>query len=263
MRKNAALAKWRAGQQTIGGWLSLSNTHSAEALSKIGFDWLCVDMQHGLLDYGDLRHMLPAISGSDTTPIVRVSGNDPREIMKALDAGAYGVIVPLVNTREEAAAAISACRYPPLGSRSFGPLRAGLYGGAGYAKEANDEMACIAMIETRQGLDNLEAIVSTPGLGGVYIGPADLALAIGLPAQGDTDEPRHLETVERILQTCKKHKVPAGIHTSSLAWAKRRLAMGFEFVTLGSDIGFMMSAATAELASARGTIAPKGPATAY
>ena len=146
MRKNAALAKWRAGQQTIGCWLSLSNTHSAEALSKAGFDWLCVDMQHGLLDYGDLRHMLPAMSASEATPIVRVSGNDPREIMKVLDAGAYAVIVPLINTREEAAAAISACRYPPLGTRSFGPLRAGLYGGAGYATEANDEIACIAMI---------------------------------------------------------------------------------------------------------------------
>jgi 4-hydroxy-2-oxoheptanedioate aldolase len=263
MRKNAALAKWRAGQQTIGCWLSLSNTHSAEALSKAGFDWLCVDLQHGLLDYADLRHMLPAMSASEATPIVRVSGNDPREIMKALDAGAYAVIVPLVNNPAEAAAAISACRYPPLGTRSFGPLRAGLYGGAGYATEANDEIACIAMIETREGLDNLEAIVATPGLGGVYIGPSDLALALGLPARGDTDEPVHLETVGRILATCRRHRVPCGIHTGGLAWAKRRLEAGFDFVTLGSDIGFMMQAAASDLAAARGVVKPAGPATAY
>lgn len=263
MTKNTALAKWRAGKQTVGAWLSLSNTHSAEAMARAGFDWLCVDLQHGLLDYGDLRHMLPALATTETTPIVRVSGNDPREIMKVLDAGAMGVIVPLVNNRAEAAAAVAACRYPPLGIRSFGPLRAGMIGGRDYATQANDHIACIAMIETREGIDNLESIVTTPGLGGVYIGPSDLALALGLPARGDTDDPLHLETVGRILSTCKKHKVPVGIHTGGLAWTKRRLEAGFEFVTLNSDIGFMMQAATADLASARGGLKPEGSATAY
>ncbi len=138
MRKNLALAKWRAGEQTIGGWLSLANTHTAELMANAGFDWLCIDLQHGLLDYQNLLHMLPAISTTETTPLVRVSGNDPKEIMKVLDAGAMGVIVPLVNTREEAARAIAACRYPPEGERSFGPIRAALYGGRGYAAEATD-----------------------------------------------------------------------------------------------------------------------------
>lgn len=252
MRKNLALAKWRAGEQTIGGWLSLANTHTAELMAHAGFDWLCVDLQHGLIDYGDLLHMLPAISTSDTTPIVRVSSHSPAGIMKVLDAGAMGVIVPLINNREEAAAAISACRYPPAGTRSFGPARAALYGGPGYAVEANDEIACIAMIETRAGIDNLEEIVATPGLGGVYIGPADLALALGLPAKGDTDEPAHLATVGRILKTCKRHRVPVGIHTSGLAYARRRLEAGFDFVTLGADAGFMMQAVTSDLAAARG-----------
>ena len=252
MRTNAALAKWRAGQQTIGGWLSLANTHTAEMLANAGFDWLCVDLQHGLLDYRDLLHMLPAISTTATTPIVRVSGNDPKQIMKVLDAGAMGVIVPLVNNRAEAAAAIAACRYPPAGNRSFGPIRAALYGGRGYAAEANDQIACIVMIETKEGIENLEEIVATPGLGGVYIGPSDLAYALGLPPNGDTDDPLHLATVDQILATCKKHRVPAGIHTSSLDYAKRRLAAGFEFVTLGSDAGFMMQAAARDLAAARG-----------
>jgi 4-hydroxy-2-oxoheptanedioate aldolase len=197
--------------------------------------------------------MLPAISTTATTPLVRVSGNDPKQIMKVLDAGAMGVIVPLVNNRDEAAGAIAACRYPPDGMRSFGPIRAALYGGRGYAAEANDQIACIAMIETKEGIANLEEIVTTPGLGGVYVGPSDLALALGLPPNGDTEEPLHLETVQRILDTCKRHKVPAGIHTSSLAWAQRRLEAGFEFVTLGSDAGFMMQAAARDLAAARGT----------
>jgi 4-hydroxy-2-oxoheptanedioate aldolase len=263
MRKNSALAKWRAGQQTVGAWLSLANTHSAEMLANAGFDWLCVDLQHGLLDYGDLRNMLPAISTTDTTPIVRVSGNHPAEIMKVLDAGAMGVIVPLVNNRAEAAAAVAASRYPPQGGRSFGPIRAALYGGQGYAAEANEEIACIAMIETPEGIANLEEIVTTPGLGGVYIGPSDLAYALGLPPRGDTEEPVHLETVGRILAACKKHKVPAGIHTSSLDYTKKRLAAGFDFVTLGSDAGFLIGAATAGLAAARGSVTRERENTGY
>jgi 4-hydroxy-2-oxoheptanedioate aldolase len=263
MRKNTAQAKWRAGEQTIGVWLSLANTHTAELLANAGFDWVCVDLQHGLLDYGDLRHMLPAISTSQATPIVRVSGNHPAEIMKVLDVGAMGVIVPLVNNRAEAAAAVAACRYPPLGGRSFGPIRAALAGGLGYTQEANDEIVCIVMIETREGLDNLEEIVATPGLGGVYIGPSDLAYALGLPPKGDTDTPIHLETVERILKACKAAGVPAGIHTSSLEWAQRRLAAGFEFVTLGSDAGFMMSAAATQLSAARGARKQERESTGY
>src|ERR1700733_14609998 len=115
MRQNRALAKWRAGEQTIGGWLWLANTHTAELLANAGFDWLCIDLQHGLLDYSDLLHMLPAISTTDVTPIVRGASNEPSQIMKVLDAGAMGVIVPMVNDRAEAAAAIDACLYPPHG----------------------------------------------------------------------------------------------------------------------------------------------------
>ncbi|MEO2046592.1 MAG: aldolase/citrate lyase family protein [Pirellulales bacterium] len=254
MRKNTALAKWKAGEQTIGGWLALANTHIAELMANAGFDWLCLDLQHGLLDYQNLLHMLPAISTTDTIPIVRVSGNVPNEIMKVLDAGAYGVIVPLINNRDEALAAISACRYPPDGTRSFGPTRAALYGGRGYGKEANNEIACIAMIETKEGLDNLEEIVTTPGLGGIYVGPSDLALALGLSPRGDTDDPLHLQTVDRILTTCKQHGVPAGIHTGGLAYTQRRLEAGFNFVTLDSDIGFIMQSVTSGLAAARETI---------
>ena len=155
MRENHVLRSWRQGKQTIGGWLSIGDAFTAETMAHIGFDWLCIDMQHGLLDYQDVKVMLPAISTTQTMPFVRVPWNEPAEIMKALDAGAYGVIVPLINNRAEAEKAVAACRYPPEGMRSFGPIRAAMYGGKNYAEEANSEIACIAMIETKEGLDNL------------------------------------------------------------------------------------------------------------
>jgi 4-hydroxy-2-oxoheptanedioate aldolase len=171
--------------------------------------------------------------------------------------------VPLVNTRAEAEAAVGACLYPPFGYRSFGPIRAALYGGQGYAAEANGEIACIVMIETKQAVENVEAIVTTPHLGGVYIGPNDLALSLGLPARGDVDEPTHLKAVETILTTCKRHHVPVGIHTSSLEWSKRRLEAGFDFVTIGSDAGFVMQGAVASLSAMRGVKAKERESTGY
>ena len=255
MRENSALTAWRNGQQTIGCWLSIDNAYTAELIANLGFDWICVDLQHGLIDYTDLKSILPAISTSQTVPIVRVPWNEPYEIMKVLDAGAYGVIVPMINNAEEAASAVSACRYPPDGLRSFGPVRAALYGGRGYAAESNGQIACIVMIETREGIDNLEEIVSTPGVDGVYIGPSDLALALGLPPTGDNDTPIHAETVAHIQEVCQKHKVAPGIHTSSLSYAQRYLKQGFQFVTLGTDSSFMARAASQELKAARATAA--------
>ena len=255
MRENKALAAWRGKGQTIGCWLSLANTHSAEIMGRLGFDWVCIDLQHGLLDYQDLRHMLPALSSGDATPLVRVPWNEPYEIMKVLDAGAYGVIVPMVNNRAEAERAVAACRYPPEGNRSFGPIRAALYGGRGYAAQANGQIACIAMIETSEGIEQLDEIVSTPGLDGVYIGPSDLALALGLAPTGDNDHPVHAETVLRIRDACRAAGVATGIHTSSLGYARRYLDLGFNMVTLGSDARFMVKAATADLAVARDGLA--------
>ncbi len=251
MRQNLALKKWRSGQPSIGGWLSLGSVHIAEMLTHAGFDWLVVDLQHGLTDYTDLTRMLPAISTTDTTPIVRVTENRPAEIYKVLDVGAMGVIVPMVNNRAEAVAAVAATKYPPEGNRSFGPIRGALYGGPNYAAEANDQIACIVMVETAEGLENVDAIVSTPGLAGVYVGPSDLALALGLPPRGDTDEPRHVAAVERIRDACKAHEVPVGIHTGGLDYTRRRLAQGFDFVTLGGDAALLMQIVTRDLAAAK------------
>ena len=258
MRENTALSAWRRGEQTLGGWLSIGNAYTAEVMANMGFDWICVDLQHGLLDYSDLKTMLPAISTTGTTPIVRVPWNEPSIIMKVLDAGAYGVIVPMVNNRSEAEAAVAACRYPPDGMRSFGPVRAALYGGTGYAAESNGQLACIVMIETRDGIDNLEEIITTPGVDGVYIGPADLALALGLPPLGDNNIPEHAEMVKHIYSSCRKHNLAVGIHTSSEAFFCKYLKQGFQFVTLGTDSGFMGQAANKALKSAREVLPTSG-----
>ncbi len=252
MRQNKALATWRSGGKTVGGWLSIGNAYTAETMANLGFDWLCVDLQHGMLSYDDLTYMLPAISTSETVPLVRVPWNEPYEIMKALDAGAYGVIVPMVNNREEAARAVSACRYPPDGLRSFGPIRAAMYGGRGYTGEANGQIACIAMVETAEGIDNLDEIASTPGLDAIYIGPADLAFALGL-TPGQDDDPKHVETVARILAACREHGIAAGIHTGGLERTQQYLEQGFNLVTLGTDGAFLARAAATDLAAARKT----------
>ena len=263
MKENKALAAWRRDEQTIGCWLSVANAYTAEAMARMGFDWLCVDLQHGIIDYTDLAYMLPAISNGDTTPLVRVPWNEPYQIMRVLDLGASGVIIPMVNNREEAEKAVAACRYPPEGNRSFGPIRAAMVGGKGYAKEANEQIACLAMIETPEGIENVEEIVTTPGLTGVYIGPSDLALALGLPAYGVQPQEEHLETVKHILATCKKHGVVSGMHTSSLEYTKKYLDLGFNMVMLGSETAFMMRTASKELAEAKGSIVEPGESTGY
>ncbi len=251
MRPNHVLRAWRDGGQSVGAWLSVNSSFTAEVMAHLDFDSLCIDMQHGLIEYPDAVHMLQAISTTETIPFVRVPWNDPPTIMKMLDAGAYGIIVPLVNNRAEAEAAVAACRYPPDGIRSSGPARAAIYGGAGYQGWANEEMACIVMIETAEALENLDQIMSTPGVDAAYIGPSDLAYALGLTPTGDNDDPKHVETVQRIFDAAKRHGVAPGIHTGSVEYTSRYLKMGFQMVTLGADRGFLAAKASSDLAAAR------------
>ncbi len=194
VRENKIKQMWAEGKQATLGWLSISHSFTAEMMARQGFDALCVDLQHGTNEAGDVLPMLQAVSQTDTVPFVRVAWNDPAAIMRALDLGAYGIIVPLVNNAEEAAQAVAACRYPPVGMRSSGPVRAAHYGGAGYQAGANDEIIVMAMIETKEGLENLDAICATPGLDAVYIGPADLSYALGLKPRADNPESVHLDT---------------------------------------------------------------------
>ena len=212
----------------------------AEAVASQGWDSVTIDTQHGLIGYQEMVAMLQAVTASAATPLVRVSWNAPGEIMKALDAGAYGVICPMISNRAECEAFIKAARYPPLGQRSFGPIRAALVAGAGYPEESNGEILTFAMIETAEGLEKADEITATPGLDGIYIGPSDLSLSLGGKPLQDNDDPKILGAFERILGSCKRAGIRTGVHTSSVAYSQRMIAMGFDLVTVGGDMRWLM-----------------------
>lgn len=256
MRQNTPKSKWRAGEVTYGAWLSVPSTITAEVMARQGFDWICIDAQHGLVDYQVAVTMLQAISQTETTPFVRVPWNEPGIIMKMLDAGAMGVIIPMVNTVEEAKAAVGACRYYPDGYRSFGPTRAALYAGRDYFQHANDEIACIPMIETKQALENLDDILAVPGIDAVYVGPADLSITLGLPP-GMDNAGAFEEARVQIAEACKRHGVTAGIHASA-ALAPKHAAAGYRMITVSSDHGSMAAGAAADLRAVRGTTTESG-----
>ncbi|MFV0298502.1 MAG: HpcH/HpaI aldolase family protein, partial [Hyphomicrobiaceae bacterium] len=247
MRKNKIKQMWRDGRHATLGWCSISHGFTAEVMARQGFDAICVDLQHGTSEMKDVAPMLQAISQTDTVPIVRVAWNEPATIMKALDLGAYGIIVPLVNNAEEAARAVAACRYPPVGMRSSGPVRALHYGGADYVAHANDEIIVMAMIETKEGIANLDAICQTPGLDAVYIGPADLSFALDLPPKPDNTEPRHLETCDKILAAAHKHGIKAVMHCAGADFAAGAIKRGFDMVMLTSDLAGMVSGVRQQL----------------
>ena len=243
MRENRVRQIWAAGGTVLNGWCSIPSGFAAELMAQLGWDSLVIDAQHGLVGYSDMVAMLQGISTTAVTPLVRVPWNAPAEIMKALDAGAYGIICPMINSRAECAAFVGACRYAPKGYRSSGPIRAALYGGPDYTVKANETVLAMAMIETREALASLDAIVSTPDLDAVYVGPSDLSVSMGLPHGLDRNEDIVLRALADILGACRRHGIKAGIHTGSAAYAKRMLEMGFDFVTLLSDARFMTLAA--------------------
>src|ERR1043165_3032795 len=247
MRQNKIKQMWKAGKCPTLGWVSVSHGLTAEVMARQGFDALCVDLQHGTSEMKDVAPLLQAISQTDTVPVVRVAWNEPAAIMKALDLGAYAIIVPLVNNAKEAAMAVAACRYPPVGMRSNGPVRAVQYGGADYVANANDEIVVMAMIETKQGLPNLDALCATPGLDAVYIGPADLSFALGLAPRGDNPDPLHLATCDKIRDTAHKAGIKCAMHCASAAFAAGAVKRGFDMVMLTSDLACMIAGAKMQL----------------
>jgi 4-hydroxy-2-oxoheptanedioate aldolase len=235
MRENRLRSLWKSGSAAINGWLAIPNSFSAETMAHQGWDSLTIDLQHGVIDYQAAVTMLTAISTTPTVPVVRVPWLDPGILMKMLDAGAYGVICPMINTRAEAQQLVAATHYPPRGTRSFGPVRAQLYGGADYPLHANDTIVCFAMIETARALDNLDDILSVEGLDAIYIGPSDLSLALGCKPAFDDVDPPVAQAIEHILARAQAHGVVAGIHNGTPEGALKRIAMGFRFVTVSSD----------------------------
>jgi 4-hydroxy-2-oxoheptanedioate aldolase len=244
MRKNKLKQIFKEGGAVINGWLQIPSSFSAEVMAKQGWDSLTIDLQHGVVDYSNALQMYQAISTTDVVPMARVNWNEPGQIMKILDAGCYGIICPMVSNREQAEKFVQACMYPPKGYRSYGPIRGLLYGGADYGDHANDEILKLAMIETKEALSNLDKIMSTPNLDGIYIGPADLSLAIGAKPGFDNPEgsPTYVE-MENILKHAKKNNIVAGIHNATPEYAAKMIKIGFQFVTVGSDQKFMAESA--------------------
>jgi 4-hydroxy-2-oxoheptanedioate aldolase len=239
MRDNKVRRIWAEGGRALCGWLAMPTTISAELMAQQAWDCLCVDLQHGAIDYQTALHMFQAISTTDTTPLARTPANDAGMIGKLLDAGAYGIICPMVNTRAQAEAFVGACRYAPDGYRSVGPLRAALYGGADYIKHANATILTIAMIETVEAIENLDAILATPGLDAVYVGPSDLSVSMGESAGFDPLFPGVLKAIERVAAAATKQGVVPGIHVGSVAYGARMAAMGYRFMAYLSDFRFL------------------------
>jgi 4-hydroxy-2-oxoheptanedioate aldolase len=245
---------WQAGSTVFGAWAALPSPFAAELMSGPHVGYICVDQQHGLIDYADAVPMYAAIAGRGVTPITRVPANEAWLIGKNLDAGAQGVIVPMVSTRAEAASAVAACRYPPNGIRSFGPIRAAVVSANRDAKSLGNSVLCFVMVETREGLENIDEIASTPGLDGIYIGPADLALGLGLEPDLDKTEPEHVAAVARILEACKQHGIVAGIQCASGKSGRKYADQGFGLITVAKDTSLLQAAVRTEFRIASGEL---------
>jgi 4-hydroxy-2-oxoheptanedioate aldolase len=244
MAKNELKARLAAGKANVCGWLAIPSAFSAEVMAQCGWNCITVDMQHGLQDFMSMVACFQGMQPHPVTPLVRVPWNEPGIIGKCLDGGAMGIICPMVNDAKEAKALVDACMYPPLGKRSNGPFRAGMYGEAtGYQKTANDEILVIAMIETQAGIDNIDEILSVPGISGIYIGPSDMGLALGLIPTLDREEPIILDIYKKLVASCKKHGKFAGLHNATATYAARMVGMGFQLCTIANDSGLMARAA--------------------
>ncbi|MBL8554481.1 MAG: 2,4-dihydroxyhept-2-ene-1,7-dioic acid aldolase [Phenylobacterium sp.] len=240
MRTNRLKEIWADGRAALNCWLGLPGPLHAEAVGAQGWDAVTIDQQHGLIGYSDVLAMVQALRASDAVPMVRVPWNAPGDIMKALDAGALGIICPMISTAAECESFVRACRYPPDGFRSYGPTRPAMIYGGDYAENANAEIVTFAMIETAEGLANAAAICAVPGLDGIYIGPSDLSLSLGGEPRQDSDDPKVLAAFDRILAATKAAGIRTGVHTNSAAYSKQMIARGFDLVTVGSDMRYLM-----------------------
>jgi 4-hydroxy-2-oxoheptanedioate aldolase len=262
MRQNKLRKIIKDGGTIVNGWCAIPNSYSAEVYAHCGWDSVTIDLQHGPVDFQSAVPMLQAISTTDAVPMCRVPWNDAAIIMKLLDAGAYGLICPMINTKAEAEQFVSFGRYPPIGTRSMGPNRAVQYGGADYWQGANDEILLFAMIETQAGLKNLEQILSVKGLDGVYVGPSDLSMAMGKPPTLDPSDKGVIEAIAEIARVTRSKGLIAGVHTDGPATAKKRFDQGYQLVTLMNDARVLSVAATNLIKETRGQ-APTASAKTY
>ena len=262
MLRNRLKERWAGGSPTINGWLSIGNSFTAEIMAAQGYDSLTIDIQHGALDYSSALTMFQAIKGTGAVPLARVPWLDPGYIMKALDAGAFGIICPMINNRAEAEKFVSCMRYPPDGQRSFGPTRAAV-AMPGYGVQMNAEVLALAMIETDDGVRNLEEIAATPGLDGIYVGPADLTLGTQkgrLPPGFDREEEEMIAIIRRIAEVCARHDLVACLHCGTPAYAAKAISWGYRMTTVAGDARLLAAAANASVASWRELVGRGGAA---
>ena len=252
MRPNTVKQLWRDDQPAFGGWLGSASTIVAEQMAHAGYDWIVVDGEHSPVDILTMVQMFQAISTTDTIPMARVHWNDQVEIKRILDGGAYGVVIPYVNSAAEAEQAVAACRYPPVGTRGWSPYRGLLYGGPDYRDHANDEIACIIQIETAQAIERIDEILAVPGIDATMVGPNDLALSMGLTGGYDNAHPDHVAACAAVLEACQRHDVVPGIYTGTAEEGARRAREGWRFIPINADIRLMRALAADELKLARG-----------
>ncbi len=246
-------AHFAAGGTAVNGWCAIPSPITAEIMGRAGFDLMTIDLQHGLIDYQTALTLLQVLQGLPAPVMVRVPWNEPGVVMKCLDAGFSGLICPMINTAEDARHLVQSARYAPLGGRSFGPTRANLVHGAGYAKGANSTVPVFAMIETREALANLDAILAVEGIDGVYVGPSDLGLSLGHEPTLEPTAPEVLDAISTIGARARAAGRIAGIHTGSPAMVRAMLAKGFHFASLLTDARLFISALSVQLADVRGT----------
>lgn len=250
---NALKTTWQDGGTALGAWISLREPLAVQMACSAGYDYVCVDMQHGLAEYGDVVALLQAAARTTVAPLVRVPWNEPGIIGRVLDVGALGVIIPMVNSAEEARQAVAACRYPPDGVRSFGPLGAATTYGGGYVGAANRDVTCIPMIETREAVEHLDEILSVPGIDAVYVGPADLSFSYGLaPSLDNGGQEPFDDAIATIIEACQRHGIVPGVHANAALAAKRR-EVGFRMITVTSDMTGLAAGLRHDLATASGT----------
>jgi 4-hydroxy-2-oxoheptanedioate aldolase len=245
---------WESNKPVINGWLSTSSSFVAEIMASTGYDSLTIDIQHGFVGYDGATAMLQAMRASGVTPMVRVPWLEPADVMKALDAGAMGIICPMVNTRADAERFVSYMRYPPEGVRSFGPTRVTFSQGADYGQHANGHVVALAMIETAEAMKNLTEIVNTPGLDGVYIGPADLTLGLTgrkYPTGFDREEPEVVQAIKEILASAHKAGIKAALHCGTPTYAAKAIGWGFDMVTISNDVRLLAGAASQSVSTVR------------
>lgn len=246
MRVNAVKQALKAGQPSVGTWLSLGSITASRFLARCGFAWLTVDIEHSLVDWETATHMFASIADAGCTALARVPANRHDHIKRVLDNGAHGVVVPMVNTREEAEAAVSACLYPPAGTRSVGGSVHALNFGcppAEYYAKANDEVIVVLQCEHIQAVEDADRVFSVPGIDAIFVGPNDLAASMrgkdGSPPSAEATA----QAMAHILATCKKHRVAAGVHCYSPEEARARIAEGWQFLAIGSELRMMMDSA--------------------